>query len=546
MILTLSAPVAHAATNNIFTVAGGPATVLGDGGPAIAAQPDDPVAVTPISGGGYLVADSGANRVRLVAADGTISTVAGGGVSQSLGDGGPATAARLASPAGLAVAPNGDYLIADSGNDRVRRVSNGVISTVAGAGPSALHLPLDVAVESAGNLLIADAGNNRVRRVTQSGTISTVAGTGTAGDAGDGGPATSAQLFQPNGVVALPGGGFLIADTVNNRVRRVSPSGTITTVAGTGDPGASGDGGPAVAAELSGPGRVALTPDGGFVIADTTSDRIRRVSPGGTITTVAGSGRLDGELGDAGPATAAGLSRPFGVAITGDGDILIADTNHQRVRSVDAGLVPGPAGPTGPTGQTGPPGQTGPTRQTGPTGPTGQTGPVGQTGPTGQTGPVGQTGATGAGGPTGQTGAIGLSGAAGATGPAGPAGSSGTPGAIGPAGPAGPGGPAAAPSPAATRASPETARLVRVSCRLSRPSVVSCAITRLTTRRLRAISIALTRAGVTYGHGGTTTSRTVVRLGTARPIRAGAYTLAVRTIDRAGRRTATRTAIALR
>ena len=207
---------------------------------------------------------------------GTITTVAGGGTA-GLGDGGPATDAELFNPIAVAVTADGGFLIADSDNNLVRRVSPaGTITTVAGASPGGfsgdggpataaqLNLPQSVATTADGGFLIADSNNNRVRRVSPAGTITTVAGTGTVGFSGDGGPAIAAQLFAPGGVVATADGGFLIADSLNNRVRRVSVAGTITTVAGDGTEGSSGDSGLATAAQLQEPQGVAPTADGGF------------------------------------------------------------------------------------------------------------------------------------------------------------------------------------------------------------------------------------------------------------------------------------------
>ncbi|WP_051325180.1 NHL repeat-containing protein [Candidatus Solirubrobacter pratensis] len=193
------------------------------------------------------------------------------------------------------------------------------------------------------------------------------------------------------GVAAMADGGFVIADFGNHRVLRVWPDGTITTVAGT-TPGLSGDDGPATAAQLSGPIAVAATADGGFVIADANNDRVRRVSPGGTITTVAGS--THGLSGDGGPATAAQLFGPHGVAATAEGGLLITDRHNDRVRFVDADLRGPASGPTGPTGLQGTTGATRPQGATGagPEGATGATGPAGAAGPSGPVGPTGPVG----------------------------------------------------------------------------------------------------------------------------------------------------------
>src|SRR5207244_3756281 len=190
--------------------------------------------------------------------------------------------------------------------------------------------------------------------------IFTVAGTLTmSGSTGDGGPATAAKLNEPNGVAATADGGYLIADTSNHAIRQVSPTGTITTVAGTLTvSGSTGDGGPATAAKLNSPNGVAATADAGYLISDTNNHAIRRVSPPGTITTVAGTLTTPGSTGDGGPATAAKLYGPAGVAATADGGYLIADTGNHAIRRVSpAGRITTVAGAlttSGPTGDGGP------------------------------------------------------------------------------------------------------------------------------------------------------------------------------------------------
>jgi hypothetical protein len=394
VLAALLASAAPAATNNIFTVAGSTGGLSGDGGPATAAQLRGPVAVAATADGGYLIADPGNQRVRRVSPAGTIMTVAGTSSGFS-GDGGPATAAQLNTPTGVTVTADGGFLIVERINHRVRRVSPaGTITTVAGTtagfsgdgGPATaaqLSFPVGVAVTADGGFLVSDQGNHRVRRVSPAGTITTVAGT-TAGFSGDGGPSTAAQLNTPVGLAATADGAFLIADNGNDRVRRVSPAGTITTVAGTSF-GLSGDGGPATAAQLGAPTGLAATADGGFLIAAAGNHRVRRVSPAGTITTVAGTSA--GLSGDGRPASLAQLSFPSGVAATADGGFLIADEINDRVRFVDADLrgpasgPPGPAGPLGPGGPAGAPGTAGPTGAPGPAGPPGPAGTDGPPGP---------------------------------------------------------------------------------------------------------------------------------------------------------------------
>ena len=367
LALAFAAP-ATAATNNIFTVAGtGTQGFSGDGGPATAAGLTLPISVSAIPGGGYLIADQGTERVRRVAPDGTITTVAGNGTSTYGGDNGPATSASFSAVSDVAAAPDGSILIADGNNNRIRRVgTDGIITTVAGTGAGGfggdgaaataaqISFPADVAVAADGSYLIADNDTHRIRRVGTDGNISTVAGSASIGSAGDGGPATAASLNGPVGVAFTADGGFLIADADANRVRRVAPDGTISTVAGTGTAGFLGDGGPATAAQLNGPARVAVTPDGGFVIADRLNQRIRKVAADGTISTIAGDGTA-GSGGDNGPATAAQFNSPFGVSVNQEGDILVADTSNFRIRSVDAGDPPPPTAPPAPPPPPAPP-----------------------------------------------------------------------------------------------------------------------------------------------------------------------------------------------
>jgi trimeric autotransporter adhesin len=226
----------------------------------------------------------------------------------------------------------------------------GVITRVAGTGTlgnsgddgpateAELNQPFGVAVTADGGFLIADTFNNEVRKVSRAGVITRVAGNGHPGNGGDTGPATDARLSTPNGVAATADGGFLIADTGNNEVRKVSAAGVITRVAGTGNPGNSGDTGPATGAELYSPSGVAATADGGFLIADTRNNEVRKVSHAGVITRVAGTGTA-GNSGDDGPATDAELNNPTAVAATADGGFLIADPVSNEVRKVSA-LVP--------------------------------------------------------------------------------------------------------------------------------------------------------------------------------------------------------------
>jgi len=278
----------------ITTVAGdGSEGFSGDGGAAIAAQLRFPSGVAVDGVGNLLIAEWGNSRIRKVDAAGIITTVAGNGWSTFFGDGGPATAARVI-PYGVAVDGVGNLLIADKQNNRIRKVdTGGTITTVVGnglkgsggdGGPATaaqLCYPAGVAVDGAGNLLIADEGNSRIRKVDAAGIITTVAGYGIcesgSGFTGDGGPATAAQLFFPTGVVVDGADNIFIADHHNHRVRKVDTAAIITTVAGSGTPGFSGDGGAATAAQLIYPSGVAVDGAGNLLIADSLNNRIRKV-----------------------------------------------------------------------------------------------------------------------------------------------------------------------------------------------------------------------------------------------------------------------------
>jgi uncharacterized repeat protein (TIGR01451 family) len=323
----------------------------GDGGPAISAQLFTPKGLALDGSGNLFIADSTNHRIRKVTPAGTISTVAGVGFmgfppSQSVGDGGPATAARLFYPEGVAVDVSGALLIADTNNYRIRKVTAGIISTVAGVGQrgflgdgqlavfALLSAPSSVTVDASGNILIADTGNSRIRRVTPDGVIQTIAGNGTQGPAVDGGPATAAAIAYPNGVAADASGNIFIADTQHSRIRKVNASGTISTVAGTGTLGSGGDGGPATSAQLSYPNWVDVDANGNLFIADrgyaAVYFKIRKVTPAGVISTAAGNGNF----GDGGNARLASFGSPMGLALDSSGSLYVADTNHSRIRKI--------------------------------------------------------------------------------------------------------------------------------------------------------------------------------------------------------------------
>ena len=330
----------------ITTVAGtGTAGYSGDGGLATSAEIGTIPGVTVDSSGNLYMADEMNKRIRKIDSSGFITTVAGNGISGYSGDGGSATSAELGSVRGIAIDSSGNLYITDPTNNVIRKVVAGIITTIAGTdrhsgdGGSATNAELDfpngIASDSSGNVYIADSFNHRIRKINTSGIITTLVGTGKAGYSGDGGPATSAQLDSPRKIV-FHLGNLYILDTGNFRIRKVNSSGIITTVAGNGTQGFSGDGGPATTAELSPPQGIALDSSGNLYITD--SSRIRKVNTSGTISTIVGTG-TDGFFGDGLSATNAELSTPGGIALDSSGNLYLCDSGNHRIRKVVAGII---------------------------------------------------------------------------------------------------------------------------------------------------------------------------------------------------------------
>ncbi|MFF4012722.1 RICIN domain-containing protein [Streptomyces sp. NPDC001717] len=351
----------HAATTGgehlappISTLAGSRVAGLkGDNEPALVAELNCPLGVAMDGTGTLYIADGENHRVRKVTTDGRISTVAGTGTAGFDGDDGPASTAPLNSPYAVAVDSAGALYIADHGNHRIRKITaDGKISTVAGNGTAGfagdggpanaaqLHNPCAVAVDGAGALHIADSGNHRVRKITADGKISTVAGTGSAGFSGDGGPASSAQLNSPYGLVTDSTGALYIADSGNHRVRKITADGKISTVAGTGSAGFSGDDGPASSAQLNSPYGLVTDSTGALYIADSGNHRVRKITADGKISTVAGNGTGAFD-GDGGPASSAQLNHPLGLAVDCVDTLYIADHGNHRIRKITSPTMAG-------------------------------------------------------------------------------------------------------------------------------------------------------------------------------------------------------------
>lgn len=335
--------------NIITTVAGSGNFALGDGGLATNASLAYATGVAADNAGNFYIADQYNNRIRKVNTGGIITTVAGKNPSGFSGDGGAATNSSLHNPFGVAVSSDGNCFIADTINCRIRKMdTNGVITTVAGNGSptyagdggaatnASLYNPTGVALDAVGNLYIGDTANNLVREVNTNGIITTVAGNGYEGD---GGPATNAYLSSPQGVAVDAYGNLFIAESGENRVRRVDVNGIITTVAGNGDGGYSGDGGTATNAMLQSPAGVTVDAFGYLFISDWNNNCIRQVDFNGIITTVAGNGSA-AYSGDGGAATNASLHYPFGVALDVFGRLLIADEYNNRIRRIILAMSP--------------------------------------------------------------------------------------------------------------------------------------------------------------------------------------------------------------
>lgn len=343
------------------------AAEAGDGGPAAELHLQDPMGLGEDAGGNVYVCDRGRFVWRIDPA-GRAEVVAGTGRLGRPAPGGPARDSDLGSPEGLVVAPDGSVYFADSLNDMVLRIRpDGVLERVAGSGrqgtrgdggparEAELARPFEVSLDARGNLYVTEYAGHRIRRISPNGVITTVAGTGEPGYAGDGGPAARARLNGPYDAAVDAAGRLVIADSGNHVIRRVAADGTLSTIAGSGRAGYAGDGGPAREARFNSPQCVLPTPEGLYV-CDEHNDAVRRIDANGTVSTVAGTGR-PGRAPDGAPAATSPLDDPENLWLRADGSLLISDGDNGQVRRVDpqgridtfAGAPPAPAG-SGPGG----------------------------------------------------------------------------------------------------------------------------------------------------------------------------------------------------
>ncbi len=333
---------AEAAPSIVTTIAGTGEYVVGLNNSAQLNSPSDVVADR---SGNVYVADSLNSKVRKIDPAGVMTTIAGTQFGNG-GDGGPATSAQIGFVYGLTLDQSGNLYVGDHSNSRVRKInSQGIITTIAGGGAgefsgdgglanvAAIGKPIGLAFDATGNLFIASLTENRVRKINPAGIITTFAGTGTSGFGGDGGPATSATFSSLGKVAADAGGNIFIADVQNNRIRKITPGGTITTVVGGGNPQDAGDGGPAILSKLFNPTGVAFDSVGNLFVADTGNNTVRKVTLDGIIRTIAGTGNA-GMGNNNVPATSSSLHVPTGIAVDSLDNLLIADTLNYRIRKV--------------------------------------------------------------------------------------------------------------------------------------------------------------------------------------------------------------------
>ena len=336
----------------ISTIAGtGKRGMSGDGGPATDAPIGRPTAVALDSKGNLYIANEQIPRVRMVTPEGIITTVAGTDSTEVQDGDRPATETNLSNAYGIATDLDDNLYVLSRGHSKIFKIgADGIAQHIAGTGESGFsgdggpalkaqfNFPNHLVADATGNLFIADTANHRVRKISTQGVITTVAGTGKSGFSGDGGPATEAELGAPAAIAIDADGNLYIAEFFNHRIRKITTDGTITTIAGTGTPGYNGDGQPAIESQIGEPTGVAVDRSGYVYISDQVNMRVRVVTPSGIMHTVAGTGNR-GYTGDGGPAEKAQTSNPDIIAFGPNGNLFIPDHLNAVVRKLTrAGL----------------------------------------------------------------------------------------------------------------------------------------------------------------------------------------------------------------
>jgi trimeric autotransporter adhesin len=342
----ISVPLAGNAQRIRCVAGSGQCGYSGDDGSAIYAKLNKPTGMAEDKAGNIYIADKDNNVIRRVDVNGVITTFAGNGKPGYTGDNGPAADAKLRWPNDVKIDNDGNVLIVDEGNNVIRRVDrSGIITTIIGRGGgdfngdggqasnASLLIPTSLAIDTKGNIYVADAGNERIRKIDRKGIIRTIAGDGMKGYYGDGMSATMASIAYVNGIAADRDGNLYFAQKDNNVIRKIDTRGIITTIAGNGKKGFSGDGGPAVNAMLNDPYGLAVSKEGDLYVADNSNERIRKIDRNGTITTIAGTGSA-GYKGDGGTPTFASFNYPSFVSMTSDGGLLVADQYNHRIRKI--------------------------------------------------------------------------------------------------------------------------------------------------------------------------------------------------------------------
>jgi sugar lactone lactonase YvrE len=331
----------------IITIAGtGVTGYKGDNGPATACKFYQPTFLCIDASGNLLISDYANNVIRKINNKGVITTIAGTGTEGYKGDNGLAISAELGGPIGIAVDAIGNIYFSDFDNQVIRKINtSGIISTIAGTGVTGysgdngpaivakLYGPYGIAIDETGNIYFPEGENHCVRKITSSGIITTIAGNGTFGFSGDNGPATKAEFKYPGGIALGSGGDIYVSDYANHVIRKINATGIITTFAGTGTVGNTGDNGAATNAELWGPNGVYVDKEGNIYVTDNYANVVRKINSSGIITTIAGNG-TQGYSGDNGPATTAQLYNPNDIAINGAGNIFIAEVANNIIRKI--------------------------------------------------------------------------------------------------------------------------------------------------------------------------------------------------------------------